>query len=304
MGHSLGGQISGFVGKNLQYPEKLRLIIGLDPAGPAFSDVSDQSRLNPNDAKLVISVHTNGGANVANGLGILKPSGHYSFFPNGGENQHGCEPVRGVTNILLHGISVGLADTFACSHRRAYLLMAYNESKYDDFQSLAYRCNNYSDFSTGKCGECNESDDCKRWGDWYDYWQEQKPPKNWTEPLVYYIETRDELPYSYFHHQIIIKTSDGFKPINAVLTLDMFGSLRSDYSPQAKIEATFEPNKIYTQLFLMTKSIGSVRSIDMKISAIDDVTKIKSVAKKSETPYIIVDYVQVNYMNGHQKRYV
>ncbi|KAH7640547.1 lipase-like protein [Dermatophagoides farinae] len=298
IGHSLGGQISGFVGKNLQTHEKLRLIIGLDPAGPAFSNVSEKSCLNPNDAQLVISIHTNGGKNIANGFGILKPSGHYSFYPNGGENQNGCEPVRGVLNILLHGIRIGLTDTFACSHRRAYLLFSNFESKYDDFQSIAYRCNNHNDFLAGKCGECNELDDCKRWGGWFDYWQEQKLSETWTEPIKYFVETRDIEPYSYFHYQIMIKTANGFESVNATLTMNITGSLRSDYSPKATIEAIFEPNKIYTHLFLVEKTIGMIQSINMKISYDDD---DESETESEESAFIIVDNIKVNYMNGYSE---
>lgn len=58
--------------------------LGLDPAGPSFTDIKDTHRLNPNDAKLVLTIHTNGGKELGDNFGLLIPLGHYAFFPNGG----------------------------------------------------------------------------------------------------------------------------------------------------------------------------------------------------------------------------
>ena len=118
-------------------------IIGLDPAGPAFTDVPDTHRLDPSDAQLVLTIHTNGGPIVGDNFGIVHPLGHYSFYPNGGSQQPGCEKTRSITNILMNGLLTGLSDTIACSHRRATTLMPFNESLLTTAQSMAYACDNY-----------------------------------------------------------------------------------------------------------------------------------------------------------------
>lgn len=202
VGHSLGGQIAGFVGERMNKP-KIRLIIGLDPAGPAYYNVSLGARLDPSDAQLVISLQTNGGENVADGLGLSYPVGHYSFFPNGGEQQKGCDSAHGVLRVLVAGLAEGITDAIACSHRRACPLLSYDETLFDDFESMAYACSNYSDYSAGKCTKCRDgSDDCKPFGDWFDYWPKQKVSTSWKAPISYYIDTREKLPYSYYFYGI------------------------------------------------------------------------------------------------------
>ena len=57
IGHSLGAQACGFVGKN--FYGGLDSIIGLDPAGPIFSHNSPEAKLSKSDAKFVQVIHTN-----------------------------------------------------------------------------------------------------------------------------------------------------------------------------------------------------------------------------------------------------
>ena len=87
VGHSLGGHISGFVGKKVQemVKEKLPRIIALDPAGPLFENRPEGERLSPKDAVVVHVIHTNGGA-----FGFLEACGTIDFFPNNGTFQSGC----------------------------------------------------------------------------------------------------------------------------------------------------------------------------------------------------------------------
>ncbi|OTF77389.1 hypothetical protein BLA29_006460, partial [Euroglyphus maynei] len=307
LGHSLGGQAAGFTGKRLLQP-KARLIIGLDPAGPAFSDVSEENRLNPNDAQLVISVHTNGGVNVLDGLGILTPVGHYSFVPNGGENQPGCEPVHGIPGVLINGLAEGLSDAIACSHRRAYLLMTYEEQMFDDFESNAYRCNNYTDFEAGKCGICrDDSDDCKPFGRWFDYWQRQKPSRDWTSPIVYFVDTRTEMPYSYFFYQIKVKTGNNFDTYDGRLALNITGSLRNDFVEQINMEHKFEPNNKYTYLHKSFKSLGRIVRVDAQLQEKGEQKSgikrlIANAIGKQKEQNLVIDEIQINYMNGYTER--
>lgn len=93
MGHSLGAHVAGHGGKAVQVLTnglKVAKVYGLDPAGPGFKD-DEETRLNENDAKVVVVIHTNGG-----GAGIGEAIGSINFYPNGGLNiQPGCRTSLG-----------------------------------------------------------------------------------------------------------------------------------------------------------------------------------------------------------------
>ena len=61
-GHSLGAQIAGFASKHLAHPEmlgrRIRTILAADPAGPSFSGMPAEDRLDKADAEEVIVIHT------------------------------------------------------------------------------------------------------------------------------------------------------------------------------------------------------------------------------------------------------
>ena len=69
---------------------QLTFLSGLDPAGPYFSDVKEDVRLDPRDARYVDVIHTDAGV-----FGTSRKLGHIDFYPNGGSQQPGC-----VVNIL------------------------------------------------------------------------------------------------------------------------------------------------------------------------------------------------------------
>lgn len=214
IGHSLGAHICGYVGAHFR-KSKLRLIIGLDPAGPGFTDANEMSRLDPNDAELVLSIHTNGADLVLQGFGSILPMGHYSFYVNGGQAQPGCERMKGVaTNIFTNTVFTAIKDAISCAHQRANQLIIYDESRFDDYQSMAYRCQNYTAYQLGRCSECRETFDCQRFGDWFDYWPQQWPPNTWKEPIKYFIETRDRIPYSFFFYRFEVIRRQKFRESN------------------------------------------------------------------------------------------
>jgi len=97
VGHSLGAQVAGFVGRKYFYQmgEKIGRISGLDPARPKFEEFSTRSwltvifqnhfsSLSKEDATFVDIIHTSK-------LGIKYSVGHIDFFPNGGKNMPGCK---------------------------------------------------------------------------------------------------------------------------------------------------------------------------------------------------------------------
>lgn len=232
VGHSLGAHTAGFVGKRFQGKQKLRMILGLDPAGPCFTDQKDTYRLNPNDARLVVTIHTNGGKVIGENFGIFTPLGHYSFFPNGGSQQPGCEKAKAVLRVLMKGVVGGLTDSLACSHRRATRLVAFNESLLTQAHAVGYKCKNYEDYSHGECSKCDENDMCKPFNSWFGWWQDQVPSPSWTKPVSYYLDTTNGIPYTVYAFQVIvseIKSVDtAFSLISKLQTLHR---LKREISP-------------------------------------------------------------------------
>ncbi|XP_013100122.2 pancreatic lipase-related protein 2 isoform X2 [Stomoxys calcitrans] len=109
IGFSLGAEVSGFIGKQLQeWSILLPRITGLDPALPLFEDGSVNRRLSPSDAQFVDIIHTDGGI-----LGNPEAMGHVDFYPNGGHAlQPGCARQEIANNRWLGILS--------CSHQRAW----------------------------------------------------------------------------------------------------------------------------------------------------------------------------------------
>ncbi|EDV98483.1 GH22648 [Drosophila grimshawi] len=110
IGFSLGAEVAGFAGKQLQeWGIKLTRITALDPALPLFEGNSSNRRLGPTDARFVDVIHTDGGI-----LGNPTAMGHADFYPNGGRPlQPGCARQEIANNRWL-GIIIG------CSHQRAW----------------------------------------------------------------------------------------------------------------------------------------------------------------------------------------
>lgn len=100
VGFSLGAHIAGHTGKNVRRG-RISQIIGLDPAGPLFSERRPAGRLDATDATYVEAIHTNGPTIVLVGAGIGAPIGHANYWPNGGSSQPGC-----LTNTCSHSRAV------------------------------------------------------------------------------------------------------------------------------------------------------------------------------------------------------
>ncbi|XP_045484661.1 pancreatic lipase-related protein 3-like [Pieris rapae] len=129
IGHSLGAHVAAVAGQQVYRDtgQKLNRITGLDPAGPCFSNVSLDSRLDASDADFVDVIHTNAGI-----LGLNEPVGHKDFYPNDGMSQPGC--------ILS-----------TCDHSRAWELFAESINKPDCFP--ARKCGNWTLYQNGVCAK-------------------------------------------------------------------------------------------------------------------------------------------------------
>ncbi|XP_011175763.2 lipase member H-B [Solenopsis invicta] len=130
VGHSMGSQISGYVGRKVSF--EIPRITGLDPAGPLYNRL--QPSLSFSDARFVDIIHTDYGF-----YGIAKTMGTVDFFPNGGERiQPGCPQRPTFLSI----------DDF-CSHRRSWQF--YAESLINESAFLGVQCASLPHLVSGRC---------------------------------------------------------------------------------------------------------------------------------------------------------
>ncbi|GFY76010.1 pancreatic lipase-related protein 3 [Trichonephila inaurata madagascariensis] len=147
IGHSLGGQVSGWAGERIP---NLGRITGLDPAGPFFQNAENEVRLDTSDATFVDVIHSNGGNNAYEGLGIDEPIGDLDFYPNGGKKQPGCFYQYDFN--FTYGFVDPIEDYIAnpCDHSRANYLFVDSINR---CTFLAVQCESYDSFTSGKCEE-------------------------------------------------------------------------------------------------------------------------------------------------------
>ncbi|XP_054725434.1 phospholipase A1-like [Anastrepha obliqua] len=160
IGHSLGAHIAGFCGKSVKRG-KIAGIVGLDPASPLYSYNNPESRLSSDDAKFVISIHTN-----SNFKGFSEPIGAAAFYPNWGRIQPGC-------GLDLDGV---------CSHARCISLYAEALRGYG-FVPM-YQCGDYDDISSK--GGCTQIVTQVKLGD---------PLQIDQRAGIYYFTTNSESPF-------------------------------------------------------------------------------------------------------------
>ncbi|KAG7190862.1 hypothetical protein KM043_006925 [Ampulex compressa] len=132
VGHSLGAQVAGYVGRNSSF--EVPRITGLDPAGPLFHLID--LHLTASDARFVDIIHTDYGF-----YGIARTTGDVDFFPNGGRRvQPGCP-----TNATF------FSNEDFCSHHRSWLY--YAESVLNEAAFTSVKCSSQFQYSFGECAE-------------------------------------------------------------------------------------------------------------------------------------------------------
>lgn len=298
VGHSLGAHIAGFVGANFSSPQ-LKLIIGLDPAGPGFNDVSNHFRLDPSDARLVVAIHTDKGrpGSALSGLGLRIPAGHYNFLPNGGAHQPGCR-VAGREEVSFTPSSENLFRYLdACSHIRSAWLVQTEDTSGDNCQSIGYQCSSYHNFEQGRCGQCRAgTNDCKPLFGFFDVWLTIDPPRARNKSLTYYVDTSDRPNYCIHHYQIIIVTGHNTDHFQGNLKLELFGQQRNfeEFQLQPNNFA-IEPNRNLTGLLKSRKQLGRLRAISLELVA--EFSLLPRTA-----PVLEIESVQFNYMSSSHPR--
>lgn len=159
IGHSLGGHVVGFIGKNLN--AELGSVVALDPALPLFSIDAPHGRTDANDAVYVEVLLTNAGL-----LGFDLPIGDSNFYPNWGSTQPGC----------------GVDITGNCAHQRSHEFFTESITTAVGFWSR--QCASYQDILNQNC--VSSGPDVLMGGE----------PLNTSSRGVYYFPTRDAPPYA------------------------------------------------------------------------------------------------------------
>ncbi|XP_012138644.2 phospholipase A1 member A-like [Megachile rotundata] len=130
IGHSLGAQLAGCIGRSLKF--KLTRITGLDPAGPLY--YLKYPHLRASDAKFVDIIHTDSGV-----FGLALPTGSVDFYPNFGHApQPGC-----------YFLSTTSLEQVLCSHHRSWRFFIESLKNKDAF--VAVKCQSSLTFATGSC---------------------------------------------------------------------------------------------------------------------------------------------------------
>ncbi|XP_069835797.1 pancreatic lipase-related protein 2-like [Dendropsophus ebraccatus] len=142
VGHSLGAHAAGEAGRRLP---GVRRITGLDPARPWFENTPKEVRLDSSDADLVDVIHTD--TSTLTGVGMIKPIGHYDFYPNGGSHMTGCPSKLAFLISKNNALQI-----LACNHFRSFHYFTYSVSHPDTF--TGYPCGSYEAFTKGSCFPC------------------------------------------------------------------------------------------------------------------------------------------------------
>uniref|UniRef100_A0A1B0D1A0 Lipase domain-containing protein n=1 Tax=Phlebotomus papatasi TaxID=29031 RepID=A0A1B0D1A0_PHLPP len=132
VGHSLGAQIAGAVGRHLQASTQKSLvrITGLDPARPCFNQGEALTGLGRGDALFVDVIHTNSG-----GFGQKEPVGDVDFYPNG---------------VKLH---MPGCSRMSCSHSLSWKYYAESVYPGNEYGFLATRCNSIYAYARKLCSQ-------------------------------------------------------------------------------------------------------------------------------------------------------
>lgn len=164
IGHSLGAHVAG-IGAEAIRGGQIGRITGLDPAGPGYSDVPPNLRLDPGDAQLVDVIHT-----YMRVLSLAQPLGHLDFYPNGGRFQPGCPDLFDIWHV---------PESISCNHGRAYVYLIESIMNKKAFKSR--KCNSLEEAVYSRCFE--ESEVYMGQADTYKYG-------------LYYVKTNLKSPFS------------------------------------------------------------------------------------------------------------
>ncbi|KXJ70725.1 hypothetical protein RP20_CCG022310 [Aedes albopictus] len=147
VGHSMGAHISGIAGHALD--GTVPMIIGLDPAGPAFTKpflLPESKRLDKSDAVFVQAIHTDKDI-----IGTSLNVGHQDFYTN-----NGASPQPGCEFPLVNNDTTKSYLQFICSHFKAVEYFRASLNRGNIFEGT--NCNSYNNYKRGECTKNSRSD--------------------------------------------------------------------------------------------------------------------------------------------------
>ncbi|CAL8096660.1 unnamed protein product [Orchesella dallaii] len=153
IGFSLGAHVSGYAGAYVRQKRQATVsrITGLDPAGPMFSRVPDDGRLDKTDADFVDVIHSSR-------LGLYDDIGHVDFYPNGGRYQFNCIKLSDYDNPFLtfRSFARSLSDAAgSCGHARAPEYFTYSIRQGPEKVS-ACKCLSWRDYLSSCKATCSD----------------------------------------------------------------------------------------------------------------------------------------------------
>ncbi|OXA56889.1 Phospholipase A1 member A [Folsomia candida] len=142
VGFGLGAHAAGIMGSELN--GKISRITGLDPSLPLFRMVTDNQKLDSEDASFVDVFHSDGGDTFwhANHLGMGNIMGHVDVYVNQGIFQPGC-PAPNLPSY----------EDMYCSHIRS--LQLFVESVENKESTIGCSCDSWIAFRGMKC-DCTD----------------------------------------------------------------------------------------------------------------------------------------------------
>ncbi|XP_069835792.1 pancreatic lipase-related protein 2-like isoform X2 [Dendropsophus ebraccatus] len=243
MGHSLGAQVGGEAGK--RHPG-LRRITGLDPARLHFEDTPNEVSLDASDADFVDVIHTD--IDPLFGLGLIKPAGHYDFYPNGGRQMPGC-PSR---LSFLNNIN-DIVETIACNHLQAFRY--YVESVRNPGGFLGYPCPNYEMFKAGSCFPC-PADGCPPMGH---FSEPSHRVTAWGQ--TFYLNTGDDPNlFSSYRYKVEV-TILGSRTVTGQIFVSLYGDEISSEGHQV-LKGSFTPGNSYYGFFDSDIKLDEINCVD------------------------------------------
>ncbi|XP_055336285.1 uncharacterized protein LOC129586844 [Paramacrobiotus metropolitanus] len=273
VGHSLGAHGAGYVGEAMKKRANLTLghITGLDPAGPYFTNLATEVRLDPTDADFVDTIVTDGETIFDIAFGSPQAMGHVNFYPNGGLNQPGCE--SGLLATIWHGptmnstsfdflgtVAATAFESVACNHARAPVLF-YESINNKPCSMKSFECSNYEKFLQGECFQC-AGQKCATLG-----WHVDKSLAQRFRTKKYYTMTTEKSPFCTFPHKITFTLQEKNNENDAKTKLGhvyvtLIGTLATSEKRRLTADLTeLIPGQTYTYFFETRKELGKVQSI-------------------------------------------
>ncbi|VEN64726.1 unnamed protein product [Callosobruchus maculatus] len=314
IGFSLGAHVAGTASESLKNRGLLiGRITGLDAASPLFRGNyfrEQYKKLDRSDAKFVDVIHTDGSPSVTDGFGLWDPIGHVDFYPNGGQEQPGCNDVQ--DSIIVSQFERGLSREIICSHIRAFLLfresltnlVARQKENKSSCDFTAYNCpGGIEAFENGHCFPQLERSDTSSLDPSYRF-DIGRFGENVKGEGVMYFSTKDSSQFCGTQLQASVQLSPKTGPVNGILQLHL---TYSNHSVIFQIQCKFlDISNSFTHMNgLATAEYNSldntVETIQARLNFLDYSTyeMPRNHSIPIYTPILYIDKVVVRDMYGN-----